>query len=165
MVNRCERPIQSAQKCPLCAEELLPNRLQRHLGKHLQQVALFVLPRPEINDENLGSEGALGGSRDEGTGSKSELEFATISSVGSSEQGAGNEGDPASTLVDSVNARDEETGSTSKPKAAAIDLVGSRDEGIEGKSEPEPEPTSSTSPGDGDPTATEQAVGINCGTQ
>ncbi|KAF8243837.1 hypothetical protein K440DRAFT_497530, partial [Wilcoxina mikolae CBS 423.85] len=51
MINRCERPIQSAQACPLCPEELPPTRFQRHLGQHLQQVALFVLPRPEIEDD------------------------------------------------------------------------------------------------------------------
>ncbi|KAF8252527.1 hypothetical protein K440DRAFT_536018, partial [Wilcoxina mikolae CBS 423.85] len=44
LIDRCRRPIERAQSCALCGEELPLLRLRRHLGKHLLQVALFVLP-------------------------------------------------------------------------------------------------------------------------
>ncbi|KAI5810394.1 hypothetical protein BZA77DRAFT_254952, partial [Pyronema omphalodes] len=44
LVDRSERVVESSQPCPLCPETLTPKRLQRHLGKHMQQIALFVLP-------------------------------------------------------------------------------------------------------------------------
>jgi hypothetical protein len=42
-IERCERPIQGLQSCPLCAETYFPTRLRRHLASHLQRLALFVL--------------------------------------------------------------------------------------------------------------------------
>ncbi|KAF8539037.1 hypothetical protein BDD12DRAFT_839772 [Trichophaea hybrida] len=44
VIDRGERSIDSKQPCPLCSEDHLPRRLQSHLGRHLQQIALFVLP-------------------------------------------------------------------------------------------------------------------------
>jgi hypothetical protein len=38
--------------CPLCREESLLDRfLQRHLGRHLQELALFAIPRPDDDEE------------------------------------------------------------------------------------------------------------------
>lgn len=38
--------------CPLCNEESLSDRfLERHLGRHLQELALFALPRPDDDEE------------------------------------------------------------------------------------------------------------------
>ncbi|KAF8244014.1 hypothetical protein K440DRAFT_610832 [Wilcoxina mikolae CBS 423.85] len=62
-VNRCERVMESEQPCPLCPlkEEgfptFLPGRLQRHLGNHMQQLALFVTKpfQDEDNDRDVGS--------------------------------------------------------------------------------------------------------------
>ncbi|KAI5816525.1 hypothetical protein BZA77DRAFT_353761 [Pyronema omphalodes] len=51
MVDRSERVVESSQPCPLCPETLTPKRLQRHLGKHMQQIALFVLPGSLQEDE------------------------------------------------------------------------------------------------------------------
>ncbi|KAI5810634.1 hypothetical protein BZA77DRAFT_347640 [Pyronema omphalodes] len=51
LVDRSERVVESSQPCPLCPETHTPKRLQRHLGKHMQQIALFVLPGSLQEDE------------------------------------------------------------------------------------------------------------------
>ncbi|KAI5810621.1 hypothetical protein BZA77DRAFT_391361 [Pyronema omphalodes] len=51
LVDRSERVVESSQPCPLCPETLTPKALQRHLGKHMQQIALFVLPGSLQEDE------------------------------------------------------------------------------------------------------------------
>jgi hypothetical protein len=51
VIERCTRPDKSSQKCPLCGEIQKFDRLQRHLGSHLQQIALFVLRSIEDLDE------------------------------------------------------------------------------------------------------------------
>lgn len=49
-----ERSISSPQKCPLCKKPPIssPVRFQQHLARHLQQLALFVLPTPDDDDVN-----------------------------------------------------------------------------------------------------------------
>lgn len=45
LAERCERTIVAGlQPCPLCSEERSPKRLRGHLARHMQQLALFVLP-------------------------------------------------------------------------------------------------------------------------
>lgn len=51
VVERCERAIQSAQPCPICNGLFFPRQLQSHLGRHLQQLAIFALPIPEESDD------------------------------------------------------------------------------------------------------------------
>ncbi|KAI5816521.1 hypothetical protein BZA77DRAFT_353753 [Pyronema omphalodes] len=51
LVDRSERVVELSQPCPLCPEILTPKRLQSHLGKHMQQIALFVLPGSLQEDE------------------------------------------------------------------------------------------------------------------
>ena len=46
IVSRCERVIVSDIVCPLCGTGLTFQTLEKHLGLHLQEIALFVLPRP-----------------------------------------------------------------------------------------------------------------------
>lgn len=48
MVKLSERSTSSAQQCPLCTKLPISNpiRFQQHLARHLQQLSLFVLPRP-----------------------------------------------------------------------------------------------------------------------
>jgi len=43
IIDRCERPTGANRPCPFCLDEILPSRIQRHLGRHMQQIALFVL--------------------------------------------------------------------------------------------------------------------------
>jgi hypothetical protein len=52
MANQ-SRPSTLAQKCPLCPRSPISSssRFQQHLARHLQQLALFVLPRREPDDE------------------------------------------------------------------------------------------------------------------
>jgi hypothetical protein len=52
LVDQGERSIESEQPCPLCADKMLPQALQRHLGKHMEQLALFVIPGSVEDDEN-----------------------------------------------------------------------------------------------------------------
>ena len=47
VISRCERAIVSGITCPLCGMELTLQTLEKHLGLHLQEVALFALPLPE----------------------------------------------------------------------------------------------------------------------
>jgi hypothetical protein len=51
VIERCTRPDESPQECPLCGEMQTFNCLQRHLGSHLQQIALFVLRVSEDSGE------------------------------------------------------------------------------------------------------------------
>jgi hypothetical protein len=44
VMTRCERPaITLQQTCPLCLDQVHPALLRRHLGKHMQQLSVFVL--------------------------------------------------------------------------------------------------------------------------
>ncbi|KAJ5371024.1 uncharacterized protein N7496_007116 [Penicillium cataractarum] len=47
------KPSTLAQQCPLCTKPPITSssRFQQHLAQHLQQLALFVLPRRETDDE------------------------------------------------------------------------------------------------------------------
>lgn len=51
------KPSRFAQQCPLCTKPPITNssRFQQHLARHLQQLALFVLPRRETEDEESAS--------------------------------------------------------------------------------------------------------------
>ncbi|KAF9894919.1 hypothetical protein FE257_004541 [Aspergillus nanangensis] len=48
------RPVTSPQQCPLCPKPPIAdlNRFQQHLARHLQQLSLFVLPRPDDSHEH-----------------------------------------------------------------------------------------------------------------
>ncbi|RPB19135.1 hypothetical protein L211DRAFT_899116 [Terfezia boudieri ATCC MYA-4762] len=61
LVANCERALSTSQQCPLCTtqSEHTPHRLRSHLGQHMQQLALFTLPRLEIED-NEGRDVGLG---------------------------------------------------------------------------------------------------------
>jgi hypothetical protein len=75
IIDRCERPIESAQCCPLCPDKYATGRLRQHLGGHLQQISLFV-PRPR-EDGAVGEGSSFGAEADEsehGNGSGSESE-------------------------------------------------------------------------------------------
>jgi len=72
------------QQCPLCVgqSEHVAQQLRSHLGRHMQQLALFTLPRLEIGEdeaEDLASEAGLIGreSSDEDEEEMSELEFSS----------------------------------------------------------------------------------------
>ena len=57
VISMCERAIVSDIVCPFCGIKLTIHTLQKHLGLHLQEVALFVLPHPDedrnkINPDN-----------------------------------------------------------------------------------------------------------------
>ncbi|KAA8894845.1 hypothetical protein FN846DRAFT_785837, partial [Sphaerosporella brunnea] len=56
LADRAERAIEPEQPCLLCGKAYSPRYLQNHLGRHLQQLALFVLPGSEEGD---GSENDL----------------------------------------------------------------------------------------------------------
>lgn len=47
------KPSTAAQQCPLCTKRPIENqrRFQQHLARHLQRLALFVLPRPDTEDD------------------------------------------------------------------------------------------------------------------
>jgi ankyrin repeat protein len=44
MVDRGSRAMEEKQKCRLCNEDHKPKQFMRHLGRHLEQIALFILP-------------------------------------------------------------------------------------------------------------------------
>ncbi|KAI5849907.1 hypothetical protein BZA05DRAFT_339219 [Tricharina praecox] len=59
ILDRCERLTQSEQLCPLCPEKHSLERLRRHLGGHLKQIALFIpMPRDDEDAEKAESVGA-----------------------------------------------------------------------------------------------------------
>ncbi|RPB22638.1 hypothetical protein L211DRAFT_314263 [Terfezia boudieri ATCC MYA-4762] len=45
LIEHCGVPVETAQICPLCATGHYPGQLQRHLARHLQELALFALPK------------------------------------------------------------------------------------------------------------------------
>jgi hypothetical protein len=55
MMDRGARAIEEKQKCPLCQDQYTPKQLRSHLGRHLEQIALFILPQSseENDDRNL----------------------------------------------------------------------------------------------------------------
>lgn len=67
--HRCERAIQSAQPCPMCNMEYLPRQLQSHLGRHMQQLAIFALPKKTDESDNEGADEDEEGTEDSILGS------------------------------------------------------------------------------------------------
>ena len=96
----CESAITVRQSCPLCpnADTYEPIQLRRHLGRHLQQIALFILPHSmkddqsevkdidsEMKQKDLNSaEGVLQADSENTT-----FESGSISSFGSHKRGSG----------------------------------------------------------------------------
>ena len=68
VLKSCERPVQgiSSTACPFCDDwkvssdvvqpsteiRVTPAQFRRHLGKHLEQISLFALPRRHVDDNN-----------------------------------------------------------------------------------------------------------------
>ncbi|KAI0469641.1 domain found in Dishevelled, Egl-10, and Pleckstrin-domain-containing protein [Xylariaceae sp. FL0804] len=57
LLDLSERPVEESNifQCPLCPNQMLLNRLMVHLAEHLEEIALFVLPRETDSHEGLGS--------------------------------------------------------------------------------------------------------------
>lgn len=104
VVDRCERAIDSVQPCPLCVGKYTPQKLQSHLARHMQQLALFALPRTAGFDEEGESVGAQASIPDE-DGSEESLVDGTGRDQGYSELDLLPDPDPDS--VDDVFAIDE----------------------------------------------------------
>lgn len=64
MADRCERAIQSAQPCPMCKVEYSPRDMKSHLGRHMQQLAIFALPKKteDTDDEDGNTKDSVLGS-------------------------------------------------------------------------------------------------------
>ena len=65
VISRCERAIVSGIVCPLCGIDLTFQTLEKHLGLHLQEIALFALPRPVPDEGSIGSKSMNVGFSDE----------------------------------------------------------------------------------------------------
>ena len=80
VIDRCERPNESKQPCPLCGDKQSAQRLRHHLGGHMQQVALFV-PRLQEDKAKGSSDSDSGGvqagesDEDEKSGWSRDMEF------------------------------------------------------------------------------------------
>ena len=55
VISRCERAMVNGIVCPLCGIELTFQALEKHLGLHLQEIALFALPRPVPDECSISS--------------------------------------------------------------------------------------------------------------
>lgn len=62
VADRCERAVQSAQPCPICNVEYSPRQLESHLGRHLQQLAIFALPKETDDTDDEDEDEEDGGS-------------------------------------------------------------------------------------------------------
>lgn len=51
-VNLCERVIESEQLCTMCGQGFLPRKLQSHMAHHMQQLALFSLPKTAVESNS-----------------------------------------------------------------------------------------------------------------
>ena len=97
VINRCERAIATGIVCPLCRVTFTLQTLKKHLGLHLQEIALFVLPHLSEDSCEESNEGR----------SKNELEIAGYlsgSSVGHSSRKSsfGSESDSISFMGDQL---------------------------------------------------------------
>ena len=45
-INRCERATTTDIKCPVCGKFYILQDLEKHLGHHLEEVALLALSHP-----------------------------------------------------------------------------------------------------------------------
>ncbi|KAI5792247.1 hypothetical protein FPQ18DRAFT_378468 [Pyronema domesticum] len=52
LIARGARAMEAKQKCPLCQEKYAPMQLRSHLGRHLEQIALFILPEASENEDS-----------------------------------------------------------------------------------------------------------------
>jgi hypothetical protein len=53
LIDQSERAIESKQRCCLCERDnLSPHLLQRHVGRHMQQLSLFVVPGSGADEES-----------------------------------------------------------------------------------------------------------------
>jgi len=57
IIDRCERLTAANQQCPFCQTEVLSSHVHRHLARHMQQIALFVLNSYE-EEEDTGDRGS-----------------------------------------------------------------------------------------------------------
>jgi hypothetical protein len=63
LIDMCERPENpnEAAECPLCPQEITVSGLEAHLGFHLEELALFVIPiNQDDSSEDGGSDRAVG---------------------------------------------------------------------------------------------------------
>lgn len=51
VIHGCEGPIQTEQPCVFCGAAYLPLALRGHLARHMQDIALFALPRVMDGEE------------------------------------------------------------------------------------------------------------------
>ena len=65
VINRCERAVVSGIVCPLCGIDLTFQTLEKHLGLHLQEIALFALPRTVPDEGSIGGKSMKVGFSDE----------------------------------------------------------------------------------------------------
>ncbi|KAI5789384.1 hypothetical protein FPQ18DRAFT_261656, partial [Pyronema domesticum] len=62
LIARGARAIEGKQKCPLCQEKYVPKQLRSylqlrsHLGRHLEQISLFILPEDSEENEDSSSD-------------------------------------------------------------------------------------------------------------
>ncbi|OJZ91026.1 hypothetical protein ASPFODRAFT_203495 [Aspergillus luchuensis CBS 106.47] len=55
--HMASQDVRGSYACPLCAEDLLPMAsFEKHVGRHLEELSLFVLPRGTEDDEVLDDE-------------------------------------------------------------------------------------------------------------
>ncbi|KAI5804073.1 hypothetical protein DFH27DRAFT_524520 [Peziza echinospora] len=67
ILKRCERPIRLPQECGICKKILPSNQIRKHLAKHMQQLALFVLPKQE-HDQSTDDDEQSNSDTDQGSG-------------------------------------------------------------------------------------------------
>ncbi|KAI5806083.1 hypothetical protein EDC01DRAFT_133541 [Geopyxis carbonaria] len=70
IVNLCERAVLTEQQCPICSKRCQYAKIASHLGRHMQQIALFVLR--ESSNEEEDEEGGDGPALQEDSESESE---------------------------------------------------------------------------------------------
>ncbi len=63
-MHLAEQNVGGSYNCPLCAEGPLPNvSFERHVGRHLEELALFVLPR-DVHEDDVVDEEPYDGSQE-----------------------------------------------------------------------------------------------------
>lgn len=124
VLRSCEEalPLDALQECSICLREFPSQRLRKHLGKHMEQLALWILPRDD-NSDNTSSENS--DKDDESEDGKSSRDAASEGGdVDGSEDGqsshnaASEERDDENKLI---KARNRDLGSDVKKHSPAMD--------------------------------------------
>ncbi|RPB16180.1 hypothetical protein P167DRAFT_353330 [Morchella conica CCBAS932] len=117
MAERCERAIDLEQICPLCGENHTSHRLKSHLARHMQQLALFTLPKTVEETDGHGESLGAQASRSDEEGMEDDLNEVELDFDSDPSQGS------ADNILDAGNEITEEIAETLESDPAIVHAI------------------------------------------